>query len=342
MNRLLRRMEFYVFLAIALLSIIIFSLSPRFLTLENLFDLLKSYAVLGVLSVGMFVVILSGGIDISCAAIAQVAEYVMAATVVKVGGNLATALLTACAVGTALGAVNGLLIYLLKIPPIITTIATYNIFYGLLYLFSKGKIIISFPKFLTNFANISIMHIGGATGGGYNLSVVVVIWVVVVAFSVFILRFTSLGRNIYCIGGNVTAARRAGINIFRTQLFVYSFMGLLAGVAAIVHFCIVLTVVPSSIVGRELDAIAAVVLGGANIVGGTGTVAGSVLGVLLFAVMSNGLTLMRVSSYWYKLFTGLILTLSVVISALRLGVGQRAARRISEGGAAVEKEGHAV
>jgi simple sugar transport system permease protein len=329
MQKLTRRIEFYVFLAIVLLSAIITSRSSRFFSLENLFDILKSYAVLGVLSVGTFVVILSGGIDISCAAMAQVSEYVMVATVNAVGGNLVSALLTACICGTILGGVNGLLIYLLKIPPIITTIATYNVFYGLLYVFSKGKIIISYPKFFSTFANTPLLHINAAGGAGYDLSVVVAIWILVIILAFFILRYTSLGRNIYCIGGNMIAARRAGINVFRTQVFVYCFMGFLSGVAAIVHFCVVLTVVPSSIVGRELDAIAAVVLGGANIVGGSGTILGSILGVILFAAMSNGLTLMKVSSYWYKLFIGLVIIVSVSISAIRLRAGGRRRSRVS-------------
>jgi simple sugar transport system permease protein len=216
---------------------------------------------------------------------------------------------------------NGLLIYFLKIPPIITTIATYNLFYGLLYLFSKGNIIISFPKFFTAFANTSILQLSRGGGGNFGISIVVIIWVVVVMIVFFMLRFTSLGRNIYCVGGNVIAAKRAGISLLRTQVFVYCFMGLLAGIAGIVHFCIIKAVIPGTIIGRELETIAAVVLGGSNIVGGSGTVGGTVLGVVLLAVMSNGLTLMKVSSYWYQVLTGLIITLSVSISAIRLRAG---------------------
>jgi simple sugar transport system permease protein len=162
-------------------------------------------------------------------------------------------------------------------------------------------------------------------GSPYGLSVLILVWVAVIAVSVYILRYTSLGRNIYCIGGNAVAARRVGINVFRTQIFIYGYMGFLAGIASIVHFILVLTVVPNSIVGKELEVIAAVVLGGANIVGGSGTLFGTVLGVILFAMMSNGLTLMRVSSYWYKVITGLIIIVSVGVSAYQL-------RRKSEGG----------
>jgi simple sugar transport system permease protein len=327
MKRLTRRMEFYVLIAVVGFAAIITCFNPRFLSLENVFDLLKSCSVLGILSVGMFIVILSGGIDISCAAVAQVSEYVMVAVINQTGGNLLFAVLVACACGTILGAVNGSLIYFLKIPPIITTIATYNIFYGLLYVFSKGQIIISYPKYLRDFAGTSVFHLTSATGSGAKLSIVVVMWILVALLTFVILRFTSLGRNVYCIGGNTIAAQRAGISVFRTQMFVYCFMGLLAGVAAVAHFCVVLTVVPSSIVGRELDAIAAVVLGGTSIVGGSGTVVGGVLGVILFAMMGNGLTLMKVSSYWYKLLIGLVILVSISISAVRMRASMKKSTR---------------
>ena len=117
------------------------------------------------------------------------------------------------------------------------------------------------------------------------------------------------------MGGSPTAARRVGFNIFRLQMFVYGFMGLTAGLAGIVQALLVQTVAPNSIVGKELDVLAAVVLGGASLAGGAGTLFGTFLGVALIAIMSNGLTLMRVSSFWYNVFIGLIIILSVSLSA---------------------------
>ena len=318
MKKLFRRNEFYILVGIIILGAVITAINPAFFSLENLCDLLLSYSALGILAVGVLFVILSGGIDISFTAVAQVAQYVTVAFIVKHGGSIAEAFIIASVLGIIMGAVNGFVIYSLRIPAIIATIATYNVFFGLLYFFSKGHLIITFPDFFVSFSKIKLFTLVNAAGSPYGLSVLILIWIAVIGISFYILRFSSLGRNIYCVGGNVVAARRVGINVFRTQMFVYCYMGFLAGIASVVHFILVLTVVPNSIVGKELEVIAAVVLGGANIVGGTGTLFGTVLGVLLFAMMSNGLTMMRVSSYLYKVITGLIIIVSVGVSAYQL------------------------
>ncbi len=329
MKSLFRKNEFYIFVAIIALGAVITAVNPAFFSLENLCDLLLSYCALGILAVGVLFVILSGGIDISFTAVAQVAQYATVALIVKYGGSIGLAFLIASVFGIVMGALNGLIIYSLRIPAIIATIATYNIFFGLLYFFSKGHLIISFPDFFISFSKLKLFTLTNAAGSPYGLSVIILIWIAIIGISVYILRYSSLGRNIYCIGGNVVAARRVGINVFKTQMFVYCYMGFLAGIASIVHFILVLTVVPNSIVGKELEVIAAVVLGGANIVGGTGTMFGTVLGVLLFAMMSNGLTLMRVSSYWYKVITGLIIIVSVGISAYQLRLKTEGRKNLS-------------
>ena len=133
----------------------------------------------------------------------------------------------------------------------------------------------------------------------------------------FILHKTVIGKSVYLIGGNAVAAERVGINIRKTILFVYGLAGAIAGIAAIAHVSIVQTVIPNSIVGTEMAVIAAVVLGGASITGGKGSVLGTFLGVLLFAILSNSLTLLRISSYWYNVFTGAIILLSIAVNALQ-------------------------
>ncbi|MBE3144134.1 MAG: ABC transporter permease, partial [Planctomycetes bacterium] len=323
MRNLLKRNEFYVFLAIVVLCVIISAVSPAFFTLENLFDMLKTYSFMGIFSVGILFVLVSGGIDISFTAIAQVCEYAMVAFVVRFGGNIVTAFLFAAMCGILLGAINGLIIYFVKIPPIITTIATFNIMFGMLFVVTKGQLVITFPSFFNEFAKINLFTATTADGSPYGLSIVVVIWMIALLLAFGVLRYTNLGRNVYCIGGNPVAARRVGINVFRTQLFVYSFMGLLSGIAAVVHFTLVLTVVPNSIVGKELEVIAAVILGGASIVGGAGSLLGTTLGIGLFAIVSNGVTLMRISSYWYKVFTGLVIITSVSVSAYRFKMSKK-------------------
>jgi simple sugar transport system permease protein len=315
MKKWFRHHETYVLLVIVAFAVVITVVNPAFATLENLFDLLKSYSFIGIFAVGVTFVLISGGIDISFTAVATVAEYVMAVVIIKYGGNILVAFAIVVVVGMALGLINGTLIYFFNIPTIITTIATLNIYYGILTVLSGGRWIYALPTWFSSFADIRLFTLHNAGGIGYGLSIITAIWVLVIAAAVLILRYTKLGRGIYAMGGSPTAARRVGFNILRLQMFVYGFMGLTAGLAGIVQALLVQTVAPNSIVGKELDVLAAVVLGGASLAGGAGTLFGTFLGVALIAIMSNGLTLMRVSSFWYNVFIGLVIILSVSLSA---------------------------
>jgi simple sugar transport system permease protein len=315
MKKLFGTHEAYVLLAIVVLCVIITAVNPSFLTLENLFDLLKSYSFVGILAVGVLFVLISGGIDISFTAVATVAMYVMAVVIIRFGGNMLTAFVTASVIGIGLGAINALVIYFFNIHSIIATIATLNIYYGLLIVFSGGKWIYALPQWFREFAEIRVFTLTNADGIAYGLSIITVIWFALLALAWVILRYMRIGRGIYAMGGNPSSARRVGFNIFRLQLFVYSFMGWLAGIAGVILALLVQTVAPNQIVGKELDVLAAVVLGGASLFGGVGTLGGTVLGVALIAIMSNGLTMMRVPSFWYNVFIGLTILISVSFSA---------------------------
>ncbi len=317
MEKLLRHHETYVFLAIIFFSFIITLTNPNFLTLENFFDLLKSYAFVGILAIGVLFVLISGGIDISFTAVATVALYVTTVIMINYGGNILTAFLIACLIGVALGLVNASIIYFFNIPAIITTIATLNIYYGILTVLSGGKWLHNMPTWFRGFSGIKVFTLTTPNGIGYGLSIITVIWAVVLVTAWMILRYTILGRGLYAMGGSMPSAQRAGFNILFLTMFVYSFMGLTAGIAGVVQILLVQTAAPNSIVGKELDVLAAVVLGGASLAGGTGTLLGTMLGVALLAVMSNGLTLMHVPSFWYNVFIGLIIIISVSASALR-------------------------
>ncbi len=317
MKRLLRSQEFYVAIAVVVFSALITLVNPSFLTLENFLDLLKGYTFLGILAVGVLIVLISGGIDISFTATATVGMYVVAVVSKEWGGNMATAFLLAGGLGILLGSVNAIVTYAFNIPSIITTIATLNIYYGILTVLSGGKWIYGLPDWFRDFAAVQIFTLTKPSGGTYGLSIIPVIWFIVLAVAWVVLNRMTLGRGIYAMGGNKIAARRVGLPIFRQQLFVYSFMGLLAGVAGVVQLLLVQTAAPNSIVGKELDVIAAVVLGGASLAGGAGTLTGTVLGVALLAVLSNGLTLMRIPSYWYNVLIGLVIIVSVGVSAYR-------------------------
>ncbi|RLC81274.1 MAG: ABC transporter permease [Chloroflexi bacterium] len=317
MKRLLASYETFVFLVIVLLCIIITWVNPNFLTLENLFDLLKSYSFVGILAIGVLFVLISGGIDISFTAVATVAMYVMAVIIVRYGGNMLTAFLIASVIGIILGMVNAVIIYFFNIHSIITTIATLNIYYGLLTVFSGGKWIYALPTWFREFTEIRVFTLTNANGIEYGLSIITVIWFALLALAWLILRYTMIGRGIYAMGGNPTSARRVGFDVLRLQLFVYSFMGWMAGIAGVILALLVQTVAPNSIVGKELDVLAAVILGGASLTGGVGSLWGTMLGVALIAIMGNGLTMMRVPAFWYNVFIGLTIVISVSANAYR-------------------------
>ncbi len=319
MKKYLGRHETYVFIAIVIFSIVITSINPSFFTLENFFDLLKSYSLMGTFAIGMLFVLISGGIDISFTAIATVTGYTVAVLLLKMGDhlNIFLVFLIAGVIGIALGFLNAAIIHFFKIPSIITTIATLNVFYGVLTVISKGKWLYGFPSWFSDFATIRVFTVYTPEGNPYGLSVITVIWISLVLISWFILKYTVLGRSIYAMGGNNNSAQRAGFNLFGTTAFVYSYMGLMAGIGSVIQALLVQTVAPNSLVGKEMDVIAAVVLGGASMLGGSGSIIGTILGVTLIAIMGNGLTLMHMPALWYKVVIGLVILISVGVSTYR-------------------------
>lgn len=318
MKKLLGYTEFYVALVILAMAVVITILNPAFLTFQNLFGLLKSFSVIGIMAVGiLFVLILGGTPDVSFTAIAQVVEYTVVLITLQMGGSILLAFLMAAVMGTILGSVNGFILHFFRVPTIIVSIATFNIYFGLLYVFTEGQVIYEVHEMFRNFAEIDVFTLTNAQGQQFGLELQPIIWFAVLLLGWFILQHTTLGRNIYAIGGNETAARRVGINVFRARVFVFSFVGFLAGIAGIVHATIVQSAIPNSMVGTELDVIAAAVLGGASVFGGRGKVVGTFLGVALFAIMNNGLTLLRISSYWYDVLIGLVIMISITINALQ-------------------------
>ena len=316
LKRLLKQNESYLAMLIVLLCVGITIANPAFFTFENLAGFLKSYSMVGIMAVGtLFVLILGGTPDVSFTAIAQVVEYAIAVVTLRHGGNIYTVFLLAAVLGAAMGLVNGLVIHLFRVPTIIVTIATFNIYFGMLYVITAGKLINTVNPLFREFGNYLLFPRTSAIGGTYGLALMPLLWLLTLLVGWFILRRTFLGRSVCAMGGNETAAERLGIRTMQTRLFVFGFVGLLSGVAAVVHLSIVTAVVPNIIVGHELEVIAAVVIGGASVFGGKGTLTGTFLGVLLFAILNNGLTLLGFSSYWYNVAIGVVITAAITISA---------------------------
>ena len=219
---------------------------------------------------------------------------------------------------------NGLLVHTLRVSAMIVTIATLNVFYGILIFVTRGKWLYDFPKWFADGVNVWSFTQGGAT---YGLSLAICALFLVLAGTAFLLNRTTLGRKIYAMGGNPEAAKRMGFNLLGLRLFVFCYMGFLAAIGAVVQAQVMQTVAPNSIVGRELEVLAAVVLGGASLAGGGGTLLGTMLGVALIAILQNGLTLLGVSSYWHQIVIGCVILSSVSATAwnartiARKGVG---------------------
>ncbi|MDR3210832.1 MAG: ABC transporter permease [Planctomycetota bacterium] len=318
-NSILKHREAVLAALVVVLALGTSLINPNFLTLENITDLLKANTVSGIFSLGVLMVIVSGGFDVSFTAIAQVTQYAIVLLMLeRTEGNIYLAILAAVFFGIVLGLINGAIIHYYNMPAIIVTIATQSLYYGIMYVVTRGRQINDIPSFFWSFSNAKVVEFTSPAGGTYGLSLITALWFILAVILYVFLRHSKLGRSIYAVGGSRISAERIGFNLAHTTLFVYAAMGALAGLAGVVHVSIVQSVIPSSIVGSELQVIAAVVLGGASVTGGKGTVLGAFLGVLLLAILSNSLTLLRISSYYSNVFTGLIILISVTANAIQV------------------------
>jgi simple sugar transport system permease protein len=323
LRRFGRTHEFRLLVVILALGSALSVATDSFLTLQNLFDLLTSYAFLGILAAGLLVVLVAGGIDISFTATASVAQYVAMTLANAYGLDWISVFLVACGVGLACGLVNAWLIESLQISSIIVTIATLNLFYGLLVFVTGGRYIYSLPDWFAK--GIWWFEFVDKDQVSYGINLQILLLVACFVLTWLILNRTSVGRQIYALGGNRDAAQRLGFNVLRLNLFVYGYMGVMAGIASLVQAQLAQSVAPTVLVGKELDVLAAVVLGGASLTGGVGSVLGTILGLTLLAVMQNGLVLVGVSSYWSQFFVGLVILVSVSSTALTMGRRARSA-----------------
>jgi len=318
----LRSHEFYLFIIMVAYSLIVNSISKSFLTAENMFDILKSSSIMGVMAIGAFIVMLSGGIDISFPAIATVSMYVTVRILERFNGNLFLAFAMASVFGIMFGCVNALLVYYFNIPTLIVTLGTSSIFHGSMLSIARIPHIYTVPGYFFEFSKKYIFSWVNGEGVTIGLSTMTCTMLIIAILTWLLLHYTMLGRGIYAIGGNLEAAKRAGFNIMKIQFFVYSYIGFLSGIASILYVSLVRHVHPFNLMGMLLDVIAAVVLGGASLAGGSGTVLGTMLGVGMIYFIKNSLILMKIPSYWDPVVIGLIIIVSTGINAYRKILGR--------------------
>jgi simple sugar transport system permease protein len=333
-RRILPAHETVLAIVIAALAAAVAARNPAFLSAANLFDLLRSAAVPGLFALGTLVVLVSGGIDVSFTAIGAFALY---ATVRLLGGGFEGSFLVplavAGAIGLGLGLVNAAFIAGLGLPTLIVTLGTSGLFRGFL-LFAVGSLLTrDLPEGMVAFSRARIAAVPAPEGGAASLHPAVLILAGAAALTWILLRWTILGRGIHAIGGNPEAAARIGFAVGRIRTLVYALAGGLAGIAGIVHASLIRQANPSDLVGSELDVIAAVVLGGASISGGRGTVAGALLGVLLVTMANNSLILVGIPTAWQKVAIGAAILIGTGIPAVRAARAGRRGAAAAAGGA---------
>ena len=314
--RLSRKHETWLLLVTVTLAAALSIISPAFFTLRNAQDLITANAFTSILAAGLLLVLISGGIDISFTATATVAQYIAMTVANAHNVGWIGVILIASAAGIALGLVNAAIIHVFHVRSIIATLGTLNAFYGLLVFVTRGNYIYTLPDWFDS--GINFLEFRDAEQNYYSLNFQMIASVLVLGIAWFILRRTRLGRQIIAFGGNHEAAERIGLPILRIQLFVYGWMGWCAGIASLAQAQLAQSIAPTVLVGRELDVLAAVVLGGASLAGGVGSVLGTVLGLTLVAILQNGLILAGVSSYWSDFATGVVILIAVSATARRV------------------------
>jgi ribose transport system permease protein len=281
---------------------------PDFLTISNLMTIGLQAAVRALLAIGELLVIISGGIDLSVGTAMSLSMVTMGLYVINSHGSLEIGMLIAIATGVLVGLVNGTLVAFLGLPPFIITLGMLGIAQGLALTLSSGFSMYGFPK--------EFDFLGG--GQMIGIPVPIIILAVVALVASFIFRETKLGRYAYAIGGGEEAARRAGIPVRRFKVAIYAFCGGLVGISSIVLSSRINSAHPGIGLGYELDAIAAVVIGGASLMGGRGNVSGAIIGALTMAAIRFGLNVMAVTPFIQQIVIGVILIIAVYLDRLRI------------------------
>ena len=303
----LRRFKFsreVVLLVVLIVLMVVMSLlSPLFFTIGNLLNTSRFFVEVGLMALGMTLIIITGGIDLSVGSNLALVSVAVGFSYAA-GLPLPLAILFGLVVGVGAGLFNGLFITLLDLHPLVVTLGTFALFQGLAYGLSKAEAVSDFPDW---FAYFGQAYFGPVPGQLFIFIVaVVVVWL--------ILSRTRFGRYVYAIGNNEEAARFSGVPVRKVKLALYSGIGLLVGMAAVIYTSRVYTARGDSGLGLELDVISAVVLGGASIYGGSGTIGGTVLGVLIIATLRNGLVLAGVPSTWQVFVLGVLLLVAVFLN----------------------------
>ena len=308
MRNWLKIRELNILSVLILVGIVISIFSPYFLTTNNLMGVFRSFSLVGIMSIGMMLVIITGGIDLSVGSVMGLSSLMTALAFQHGWGPLPAVLAGLCA-GLMVGAFNGVLITWIQLPPFIATLGTLSIGRGLMYIITKGV-----P--LTPDVPDSFTFIGQGYFGFVPVPVVIML-LLTVSFSI-LMRRTRFGRHVYATGGNEVAARLSGVRTHRVKFTVYALSGLIAALAGVVSFSRFVSAEPASGFGAELDVIAAAAIGGASLSGGVGSVEGAIIGAALAGIITNGVVLLNIDTYAQQAITGCVILIAVSIDIWRV------------------------
>ncbi len=299
-----------VMLLVAILALMFLALSlatDKFLTVGNMQNLIRQTAIYGVIAIGMTVVIISAGIELSVGATAGLSGVLCAMFMGTMGWPIFPSVVAAVALATLVGVFNGVMVFDGKVPPFIATLGCMTAVRGLIMLITGARMISGLPKEFVTFAKSTFLEV----------PMLGMVWFVVIACSFVMLRYTTFGRNIFALGSNPEAARLSGINIRMTTYGVYIYCAFLCAVAGVLMTARLGNGVPTGGIGYETDAIAAAVIGGASLMGAEGSVIGTVLGSLIMATLRNGGNLLGVNSFVLEIIIGLLIVFAVLLDKRR-------------------------
>lgn len=299
--------QYGVYLGLLVLCVALTFSSEHFLTMNNIMNVIRQSSVIGIMGVGMTFVILTGGIDLSVGSILALSSVCTCYMMVNLHMSIFISIAAGLAIGVICGVIIGLLITKIGLPPFISTLAAMSICRGLVLVISSGRPIFGLPKAF------------GEIGGGYIgfIPTPVVILAVFYVVGIFILRKTRLGLYAYGIGDNEEATRLSGVNVDKYKVIIYALSGLSAAISGIVLASRLRSAQPMAGLSYELDVIAACVIGGVSLSGGSGRLIGTLGGALVISVLRNGLNLLNVSAHWQQVAIGVVIAVAVSIDTLR-------------------------
>lgn len=328
LKRMTRKTEFYMFIVLILLcGLVQIKSGGRLIMLPSVFTrmnvtVLRTMVVDGMFAMCSLVVMISGGFDLSFPAIAALAYSLSTTLCLRFGWcqtNPIMGFVLAAAIGWVLGMLNGWIIANFKLNTMIVTLGTQTLFTGIsMGLLALKEITSTLPNGFKTFGQLFIFESADpVTGIRFTLSAMVIFLILLCAIVSFILNKTMFGRALYAIGGNEVSAERAGYNVKRTKFLLYSAVGAVSGLIGMIRVCMESQSIPKAMVGREMTIIPAVILGGASIYGGEGTVFGTVVAVAIISLVSNSMLILGIDTYWQQFFNGLVILVGVTVSALQ-------------------------